>query len=613
MAFHYGVPGATAGFLGVDVFFVLSGYLITSLLLSQVQRGRVHLLDFWTRRARRLVPALVPLIALVVLWSATVAPASSRDALRSDITATLFYVANWHFISTSTYFASDGVPSPLQHMWSLAVEEQFYLVWPLLLGLVALLVRSPRRRVAAVGLLAVAGIVLSLLRLDQLWGSAGRNRAYLGTDSRIFEPLAGGLLAVLLTATQVKAAAARRHWPLLLAGGAGLFWGLASLGGPGGAAPGYAHGGAAVVAASAAAVIAAVATGTGAVTAVLARPPVAYLGRLSYGMYLWHWPLQLWTKRGAWWDLTGLGFSARIGVLTLLTVALSALSYHLVEAPVRYGRLGRALVPRRALVALAAVLGAMFVSNSAFVVPHAGAEIGNVTKTIVLVGDSVPQRMAPYLATAAARRGYVVISASRGSCPATGVAIVNASGKPWGAGFSCPAQVPARQDSAVARYRPALVLWWSRYELADRVDPGNRPVPFGSAAYWALQKRAFAARTAALTARGAIVVAVQIERSGRGMATRCTPSDCGPFLRRLVDATAAQDVWNSFLASHTTGRVRSISIERLVCHDTASPCDDRLPNGSVARPDGTHYSPAAAPAVAEAVIARALAAASLPA
>jgi hypothetical protein len=189
---------------------------------------------------------------------------------------------------------------------------------------------------------------------------------------------------------------------------------------------------------------------------------------------------------------------------------------------------------------------------------------------------------------------------------------VNPAGRPWGAGLSCPAQVPARQDAAVARYRPALVLWWSRYELADRIDARKRPVPFGSVAYWALQQQAFAARTAALTRLGATVVAVQIERSGLGMNTRCTPSQCGPFLRRLVDATRAQDAWNSFLASHTAGRVRSISIQRLVCHDTASPCDDRLPNGAVARPDGTHYSPAAAPAVAEAVIARALAAAAAP-
>jgi len=137
LAFHYGVPGGQAGFLGVDVFFVLSGYLITSLMLSQLRHGRVRLGEFWTRRARRLVPALVPVVGATLLWGAVFAPAVLRDRLRGDIASTLFYFANWHFISSNTYFASDGVRSPLEHMWSLAVEEQFYLVWPLLLALVA--------------------------------------------------------------------------------------------------------------------------------------------------------------------------------------------------------------------------------------------------------------------------------------------------------------------------------------------------------------------------------------------------------------------------------------------------------------------------------------------
>jgi hypothetical protein len=329
-------------------------------------------------------------------------------------------------------------------------------------------------------------------------------------------------------------------------------------------------------------------------------------------MYLWHWPLQVWTGRYGWWDLSGLRTPVRALILTALTVALAALSYHLVEKPVRYGTVSRFLARRRMLVAVPAVLGAFFVINSNLVVPRAGAALGRVTRTIVLVGDSVPQRLAPYLAHAAAHYGYVVVSATRGSCPATGVAVVGVTGKPWGAGEVCAGDVPARQDAAIARYRPALVIWWSRYELADRVDASGQPVRFASPAYWKLQEQAFAARTRALTRDGSIVVAVQIERSGLGMATRCTPKQCGPFLRRLVTATAAQDTWNAFLASHRGGAVRSISIEGLVCHDTASPCNDRLPDGTLARPDGTHYSPEAAPAVARAVIYRSLAAAGLP-
>jgi peptidoglycan/LPS O-acetylase OafA/YrhL len=607
MAFHFGLPHATGGFLGVDVFFVLSGYLITSLLLARLERGRIGVFDFWTRRMRRLIPALIVLICGVVAWGAISAPSLARDGLRGDITSTLFYVANWHFIATSTYFVDDGAASPLQHMWSLAVEEQFYLVWPLLLLGAGLIVRQWRRRVIVVGAIAGAGIAASAMRLGYLWESAGRERAYLGTDSRIFEPLAGALLAALVTSNPVRAWMARAHWRLLAVGGIGLVWAFATLGGPGGARSEYANGGAVVVAVSAVAVMGAIATRGSVATRVLALPAVAYLGRLSYGMYLWHWPLQVWAARYGWLDLSRLSMAARAFVLTILTVALAALSYHLVEVPIRYGSVASFLIPRRAFVVVPLVLGVLFLVNSNVVQPRAGATIGRVTRTIVLVGDSVPQRLAPDLARVAVQHDYVVISATRGSCPATGVAVVDASGKPWGAGLRCATDVPARQDRAIAKYRPALVIWWSRYELADRVDARGRPARFASPAYWALQEHAFATRTAALTRDGATVVAVQIERSGLGMYTRCTPAKCGPFLDRLIHATSAQDTWNRFLASHTSGDVRSISIQNLVCKDAKSPCNDRLPDGSLARPDGTHYAPAAASIVARAVIDRALA------
>jgi peptidoglycan/LPS O-acetylase OafA/YrhL len=606
LAFHYGVPGARAGFLGVDLFFVLSGYLITSLLLSELQHGRVRLGQFWTRRARRLVPALVPVVVAMLVWGAVFAPAVLRDRLRADIASTLFYFANWHFIASSSYFASDGVRSPLEHMWSLALEEQFYVLWPLLLAFVGLGFGKPRHRLFAVGVLAAAGIAFSAWRLESLWSSSGVDRAYLGTDSRIFEPLAGGLLAVALTSPRVRRLSGRLHWPLLFGGVAGWAWAMTSLGGAGGAATAYFHGGALVVAASTTAVIAALSTGASRSSRALAARPVAYLGRLSYGIYLWHWPLWVWTQPGGWVDLTGLGKPLQVALLTLTTVALAAASYTLVESPVRYGRVAKLLAPRRTLVVLSGTLLALFVVSDTTVVPYAGAALGQTTRTIVLVGDSVPQRLAPDFAAAAATHGYVVISATRGSCPATGVALVNSRGKPWGPGPLCATDVPARQDAAVASYRPALVIWWSRYELADRVDARGRPVRFASPAYWMLQKQAFDRRATALTRNGAILVAVQIERSGLGIRTRCRPSACGPFLARLVHDATAQNTWNAFLASHRSGKVRSISIQTLVCHDTRTPCNDRLPNGQLARPDGTHYQPAAASIVARAVIDRSL-------
>ena len=181
-----------AGFLGVDVFFVLSGYLITALLLQErLSRGRIRFAEFWARRARRLLPAALLLLLVTAVVTAYDAPVSTFDARRSDIVATLLYAANWHFIATDqSYFATFAGVSPLRHMWSLAIEEQFYLAWPLIAAAVfaAPAVRRDPARLA--GWVLVAALASAVL-MAVLYDPANPSRAYFGTDARAHALLVG--------------------------------------------------------------------------------------------------------------------------------------------------------------------------------------------------------------------------------------------------------------------------------------------------------------------------------------------------------------------------------------------------------------------------------------
>ncbi|HMA47716.1 MAG TPA: acyltransferase, partial [Frankiaceae bacterium] len=194
--FHAGMPWARGGFLGVDTFFVLSGYLITVLLLRESREtGGVSLRRFWARRARRLLPALLLVLAALVAYATTL-PAEARPRLRGDALATLGYVANWRFVAQAEdYFTHTGPPSPLRHTWSLGVEEQFYLLWPLLF-LVALRLRRPRAAVVGLASLGTVASAVAMARMAD--GGASVARLYYGTDTRISSLLVGCLLAAVL-------------------------------------------------------------------------------------------------------------------------------------------------------------------------------------------------------------------------------------------------------------------------------------------------------------------------------------------------------------------------------------------------------------------------------
>jgi len=330
--YHSRIDWLPGGFLGVDLFFVLSGYLITSLLLVEWEaRNRIDLRRFWLRRARRLLPALV----VVVLGSLVLASIFARQYLahtRSDVVSSLFYYANWHeIIANRSYFNLMGNPSLLQHTWSLAVEEQFYIVWPLVL--VPLLVLVGRRRMP---MIVIAGIAASAALMWILYSPNGDpSRVYYGTDTRAFLLLMGILLALVWPWIMRL----RQAVPLLelfgiaaLIGSVLLFRQMQDFN------PTLYRGGDLAAAFCFAVLVAAVAHPRTGIGQALGVAPLRWIGERSYGIYLWHWPIIVLvagvnTRPSAW----------IVAAEAALVIAAAALSYKYVEEPIRTGRLRRRL------------------------------------------------------------------------------------------------------------------------------------------------------------------------------------------------------------------------------------------------------------------------------
>lgn len=637
VAFHLDVPGLRGGFLGVDVFFVLSGFLITSLLLKEIaHRGRADLGRFWMRRVLRLLPASLLVIVTVIGWAALAAPPMQRESVGLDALWSLLYVGNWRFIASSSYFADDGLVSPLRHVWSLAVEEQFYLLWPLLLTVIGTLAvarfRRPdqthadsadraertaarRRVVSTLALvlalaLALASAVLMAWRFDP----QAADRAYMGTDTKAFEPLLGAAAAALMLRPRLRTWVAEHAQWLMVGGLVAVAVAVAVLGGEHGPVSAYYRGGAPVFTLACAVLVAAtsLADRRHGLTLVLGSTPVAYVGRISYGVYLWHWPFVV-------WFIGDRGFEPlRAAGVAALTIAAAALSYHLLEHPIRTGRIAR-LAPRRVFAGAAAGVAVAVVLSSQLggsplnrVLPALASGVDQRTSasTVVLVGDSVMSRLSPQLAAVGAQRGLTVVNAARGGCAAIDAVVLSGRGV---ASAGCAQTVPKVQADALATYTPGTVIWWSRYELADRLDASGRRLVAGTPAFWAAQQRDLEASVDRLTASGARLFIVLVDRVGDGMDTRCTPAQCDPLLRRLRDDAALRGHWNDLVqqvAARHAG-VRTIALDDVYCRDEASPCDDRLPiggsptaDGALARPDGSHFAPAAMPAVAAALLDR---------
>jgi peptidoglycan/LPS O-acetylase OafA/YrhL len=595
-AFHTDTPQMHGGFLGVDLFFVLSGYLITQLLFIEIEKTqKVGVGAFWGRRVKRLLPAFVVIAVSVIVWGAWHAPGYLRAKVQKDVIASVIYLANWRFISSSSYFSNDDTVSPLQHVWSLAIEEQFYVLWP---GTVALSFFLARRMklsvVRVVGVLSLVLAVVSAALLYVSYAPTHPERAYMGTDTRAFEPLVGALLAAIFTNPRVRAFAERARYVLFVLGLAGFLLGLFTLGTPTGIARAYFTGGAVGFVLACCLLIMAVESGPSLFAKVLSFGPVEKLGAISYGFYLWHWPLIVWGVG------PGRGFNWKERALLLFgTIAISAVSYFLVETPVRHGRLSRPLTLRRLAWMTPLLLVALTGATMAAVKPPPKQGF-----TVLLVGDSVPKRLLPFVATEAESRHWFVYSAAVGGCATFPYLIVDKDGHPWNQSEECPRDVPKLQHDLVVNQQPDVVIWWSRYDLAERIEPDGRHIVPGTPEFWKAQEADLRSEIDRLSAGGARILFIEQDKPGKGMKARCGP-DCHFFLLQLLNHHDWAERWNKMVrdTAKVDPRITVVNIDDVFCHDQNVPCDDSTPTADLyARPDGSHFSATSAPIVAKAIL-----------
>jgi peptidoglycan/LPS O-acetylase OafA/YrhL len=401
LLYHGGVGWADGGFLGVEVFFVLSGFLITSLLIGEWTRtAGIALKRFWARRARRLLPALFMMVTVVGVVYATTLHDAQVPGLQGDGLAALLYVANWHELATGAgYFAANGPVSPLTHTWSLAVEEQFYLAWPPIV-LVALWLCGRRRvapRRALGGLLAICllGVLGSAVDMTlQLHGGGGLDRVYYGTDTRAAGLLLGaGLAVVLALRDQDRSRAGRRQpgrssFAVLVVSLVALASVLAAMHWANGTALWlYPYGLLGVDVAVLILITTCVLAPAAVVTRIFSLRPIRALGVISYGVYLWHFPLFLWLTTAS----TGLSGALLLVFRVLVTLAVSTLSYVLIERPVRQRRIPNLvtciLAPVAAAGAVASLVFAAAVEASALQSSSAPVNHGQISS---LAGDQQP-------------------------------------------------------------------------------------------------------------------------------------------------------------------------------------------------------------------------------
>ncbi len=578
MLYHGGA--LSGGFLTIDVFFVLSGFLITSLLLGEwATRLTVRLGQFWTRRARRLLPALLVMLLGVAVYAKVFASPGEFANLRLDSLSTLFYVSNWHFIfGSSSYFVATAQTSPLAHMWSLSIEEQFYIIWPPVVLVMLRLGRGlrPSRRLWPLLATAVVGALASAIDMRLAYrGGASLMRVYEGTDTRSQDILVGAALAIGMTvwaqhrrvpvdreragsahaprrahpsagtAGEVPPSSLRREYrrrgpgirpitaweiespsirtALQVLGWATVAAGLvlwSRLSGSPHPPPFLFDGGYLLFSFGVAVVIfVAITAQAASLSRALGNPVFRYVGKISYGTYLWHFPLFA-LLDSARLHLYGYPLLA-VRIATTLVVATG--SFYLVEEPIRRGGM-RTLTEWKAWLATSAAFVTVVLVTVAATLPSTaeaagtvrvvGAQYSGTPVRVAIFGDSVAWRMGFAMLASQPQTTYDV-NIDNGAIVGCGVlrsTQYEEHGVDYNTAPSCntstpaSAQWPALWRGDLQQFHPnVVVVLAGRWEVHDRLIDG-RWMHIGEPAFDADLKQSLEQAVQVATSNGALMV-----------------------------------------------------------------------------------------------------------